>query len=409
MTMPGGTWTIGRAAFEGLTGMLAGVPGGGDALALPTEPGSLNPCVLFSSGPSKKLKLNSLPASNDTSGVRVSGAGALPRPALSDWSILKTSIVRRGNGDDDGDRAPRCQLRSPFAYSTLYVIRFASGSDVWSLSFQIYRCLSSLVRLFLNPSLPLSILFFLLIFIPPFEKYLSRTRKDSRCKSNPCLLRIWLDVRRGFKSLIVLNRVGRKLRKQRSRNETHSSVEKKKKRKRKQSWKRGFTFRTRHDGSHQFTDEQSGTHPRRIPRRIGPISKLFDFHSVNFASRVPRNFTSKRSSSCFPTNRSNRSSAARTRDNTTTKEATISKKRMMTRRMKKRPQENRRCYGFAKAFLSERFSTPTRSVAVTSSGQILNEAARSRLTNNFGTSTASGHRSAFYLLISRLQKRLRTH
>lgn len=122
-----------------------------------------------------------------------------------------------------------------------------------------------------------------------------------------------------------------------------------------------------------------------------------------------RNFTSERSSSCFPTNRSNRSSAARTRDNTATKEATISKKRTMTRRMKKRPQENRRCYGFAKAFLSERFSTPTRSVAVTSSGQILNEAARSRLTNNFGTSTASGHRSAFYLLISRLQKRLRTH
>lgn len=100
MTMPGGTWTIGRAAFEGFTGMLAGVPGGGDALALPTEPGSLKPWVLFSSGPSKKLRLNSLPASNDTSGVRVSGAGALPRPALSDWSILKTSIVRRGNGDN---------------------------------------------------------------------------------------------------------------------------------------------------------------------------------------------------------------------------------------------------------------------------------------------------------------------
>lgn len=54
-------------------------------------------------------------------------------------------------------------------------------------------------------------------------------------QEDPCLLRIWLDVRRGFKSLIVLNRVGRKLRKQRSRNETHSSVEKKKKRKRKQS------------------------------------------------------------------------------------------------------------------------------------------------------------------------------
>lgn len=129
MTMPGGTWTIGKAAFGGFTGMLAGVPGGGDALALPTEPGSLKPWVLFSSGPSKKLRLNSLPASNDTSGVRVSGAGALPRPALSDWSILKTSIVRRGNGDNDvGDRAPRYQLWSPFAYSTRYVTRFASGS-----------------------------------------------------------------------------------------------------------------------------------------------------------------------------------------------------------------------------------------------------------------------------------------
>ena len=135
--MPGGTWTIGRAAFEGFTGMLAGVPGGGDALALPTEPGSLKPCVLFSSGPSKKLRLNSLPASNDTSGVRVSGAGALPRPALSDWSILKTSIVRRGNGDNDvGDRAPRYQLRSPFAYSTNVTRDSRPGTDdVRSLSY----------------------------------------------------------------------------------------------------------------------------------------------------------------------------------------------------------------------------------------------------------------------------------
>lgn len=98
-----GTWTIGSggalglltlaaataaaAAAAGLTAeeTLPGVPGGGEALALPTEPGSLKPWVLlFSSGPSKKLKLNSLPASNDTSGVRVSGAGALPKPALSD-------------------------------------------------------------------------------------------------------------------------------------------------------------------------------------------------------------------------------------------------------------------------------------------------------------------------------------
>lgn len=108
-----GTWTIGSGGAFGLltppveaeaatvaaataaaaatvaaaTGGTAppGVPGGGEALALPTEPGSLKPWVLlFSSGPSKKLRLNSLPASNDTSGVRVSGAGALPKPALSD-------------------------------------------------------------------------------------------------------------------------------------------------------------------------------------------------------------------------------------------------------------------------------------------------------------------------------------
>lgn len=94
-TIPVGTWTMGKLLLVGLTGRLAGVPGGGEVLALPTEPGSLNPCVLFSSGPSKKLRLNSLPASKDTSGVRVSGAGALPRPAVRDWSILKTSIVRR--------------------------------------------------------------------------------------------------------------------------------------------------------------------------------------------------------------------------------------------------------------------------------------------------------------------------
>lgn len=101
MTIPAeGTWTIGSGGALGLLTPLAaagpavvaaagmappGVPGGGDALALPTEPGSLKPWVLlFSSGPSKKLRLNSLPASNDTSGVRVSGAGALPKPALSD-------------------------------------------------------------------------------------------------------------------------------------------------------------------------------------------------------------------------------------------------------------------------------------------------------------------------------------
>lgn len=118
MTMPAvGTWTIGSGGAFGLltpaevvaaaavvaaatvaAAEATGVPGGGEALALPTEPGSLKPWVLlFSSGPSKKLRLNSLPASNDTSGVRVSGAGALPKPALSDWSSLKTSIVRASN------------------------------------------------------------------------------------------------------------------------------------------------------------------------------------------------------------------------------------------------------------------------------------------------------------------------
>lgn len=96
--------------------------------------------------------------------------------------------------------------------------------------------------------------------------------------------------------------------------------------------------------------------------------KTFRF-PLDLTRRVfPENFTNRKrsstASSCFPTNRS---SAARTRDNTMTKEATISKKRTMTRRMKKRPQENRRCYGFAKAFLSERIlNTRTGgSVAVT--------------------------------------------
>lgn len=87
MTIPVGTWTNGNVVlFDVLSDIFPalGVPGGGDALALPTEPGSLKPCVLLSSGPSKKLKLNSLPASNDTSGVKVSGAGALPNPAVND-------------------------------------------------------------------------------------------------------------------------------------------------------------------------------------------------------------------------------------------------------------------------------------------------------------------------------------
>lgn len=100
--------------------------------------------------------------------------------------------------------------------------------------------------------------------------------------------------------------------------------------------------------------------------------KTFRF-PLDLTRRVfPENFTNRKrsstASSCFPTNRSSAAAvAARTRDNTMTKEATISKKRTMTRRMKKRPQENRRCYGFAKAFLSERIlNTRTGgSVAVT--------------------------------------------
>lgn len=100
--------------------------------------------------------------------------------------------------------------------------------------------------------------------------------------------------------------------------------------------------------------------------------KTFRF-PLDLTRRVfPENFTNRKrsstASSCFPTNRSSATAAAaRTRDNTMTKEATISKKRTMTRRMKKRPQENRRCYGFAKAFLSERIlNTRTGgSVAVT--------------------------------------------
>lgn len=69
-----------------------GVGGGGeDTEVEPTDPGSLKPWAL-SSGWSKKLRLNSDPASNDTSALSFSGGGALPRFALRDWSILKTSM-----------------------------------------------------------------------------------------------------------------------------------------------------------------------------------------------------------------------------------------------------------------------------------------------------------------------------
>lgn len=68
--------------------------GGGElAVVDPTDPGSLKPWVLLSSGLSKKHRLNSWPASKDTSGFILSGDGALPRLPLNDWSILNTSIL----------------------------------------------------------------------------------------------------------------------------------------------------------------------------------------------------------------------------------------------------------------------------------------------------------------------------
>lgn len=64
--------------------------GGGGELAEvdPTDPGSLKPWVLLSSGVSKKLRLNSDPASKETSGVTLSGDGALPMFPFRDCSIL---------------------------------------------------------------------------------------------------------------------------------------------------------------------------------------------------------------------------------------------------------------------------------------------------------------------------------
>lgn len=137
MTIPAeGTWTIGSGGAFGLLTPLAaagptvvvvagmappGVPGGGDALALPTEPGSLKPWVLlFSSGPSKKLRLNSLPAPNDNSGsFDTSGVGTLPKPALSDWSTSKRLIVRCCTSDVV--RAGTTITASPAANSLVHV------------------------------------------------------------------------------------------------------------------------------------------------------------------------------------------------------------------------------------------------------------------------------------------------
>lgn len=104
--------------------------GGGELADVdPTDPGSLNPWVLLSSGVSKKLKLNSEPASKDTSGVILSGDGALPRFPLKDWSILKTSIVLNHQlkrtsapqslGTVRGAASSRGRLRARFAPPSL--------------------------------------------------------------------------------------------------------------------------------------------------------------------------------------------------------------------------------------------------------------------------------------------------
>lgn len=148
--------------------------------------------------------------------------------------------------------------------------------------------------------------------------------------------------------------------------ETHGSVKKKKKKK-ETVFKKKKGKRCSRAGSLSRKPMATMVHTN-LKRRTSTSKflpsnrmrkKTFRF-PLDLTRRVfPENFTNRKrsstASSCFPTNRSSAAAAAaRTRDNTMTKEATISKKRTMTRRMKKRPQENRRCYGFAKAFLSER-------------------------------------------------------
>lgn len=94
--VPGGESSRGPGALDPGRARCRGVSccGGGELADVePTEPGSLKPCALFSSGLSKKLRLNSEPASKETSALILSGEGALPRLPLRDWSILKTSIV----------------------------------------------------------------------------------------------------------------------------------------------------------------------------------------------------------------------------------------------------------------------------------------------------------------------------
>lgn len=162
-TMPVGTWMMGRlVVLAGLRGRVPGVPGGGEALALPTEPGSLNPWGLFSSGPSKKLRLNSLPASKDTSGVRVSGAGALPRPAVSDCSILNTSIVRAIHSR--GCR--RCTLyfsRFPFFF-LIFFSSFNANSLLSTIPFSFSHFTRSCYFFFL-----FSFYYFSLLYILSFD------------------------------------------------------------------------------------------------------------------------------------------------------------------------------------------------------------------------------------------------
>ncbi|KAK9743510.1 hypothetical protein QE152_g8476 [Popillia japonica] len=84
---------------------VGGGRGGGELADVdPTEPGSLKPCVLLSSGVSKKLRLNSEPASKTTSGAILSGDGALPRLPLKDWSILKTSMMQATKEEEEEQR-----------------------------------------------------------------------------------------------------------------------------------------------------------------------------------------------------------------------------------------------------------------------------------------------------------------
>lgn len=66
--------------------------------------------MLLSSGVSKKLRLNSEPASKTTSGVILSGDGALPRLPLRDWSILKTSMMQAEDEEEQSVYIHSCEV-----------------------------------------------------------------------------------------------------------------------------------------------------------------------------------------------------------------------------------------------------------------------------------------------------------